>query len=127
MEQFYHTKTIEGEKPISFISRTLSKTEENYATNEKEMLAIVWALNSLRNFLYGAKIKIYTDHMPLTYALSPKNVNSKLKRWKSYIEEHDHEIFYKEGKANVVADALSRIRINNKSEINWKKIHKLIH
>uniref|UniRef100_A0AB38Z1M6 Polyprotein n=1 Tax=Chuta errantivirus TaxID=3078401 RepID=A0AB38Z1M6_9VIRU len=106
-------RTCQGERPISFISKSLSKTEENYATNEKEMLAIVWALNVFRNFIYGAKILIYTDHMPLTYAISPKNVNAKLKRWKSYIEEHDHEIFYKKGKSNHVADALSRIQINS--------------
>lgn len=105
--------TPDGERPITFISKSLSKTEENYATNEKELLAIVWALNSFRNFIYGAKVSIYTDHMPLTFAISPKNVNAKLKRWKAYIEEHNYEMFYKKGKANVVADALSRIQINS--------------
>lgn len=103
----------DGERPITFISKTLSSTEENYATNEKEMLAIVWALHSLRNFIYGQKIIIYTDHQPLTYAISPKNNNAKLKRWKAFLEEHDHEIHYKPGKANVVADALSRVQINS--------------
>lgn len=48
--------------------------------------------------------------MPLTFAISPKNVNAKLKRWKAYIEQHDYEMFYKKGKANVVADALSRAK-----------------
>lgn len=96
-------------KPVSFLSRTLNKTEESYATNEKEMLAIIWSLKSLRNFLYGSrKIKIYTDHQPLTYALSNKNTNSKLKRWKSILEEYNYELQYKPGKANVVADSLSR-------------------
>lgn len=103
----------DGERPITFISRTLSKPEENYATNEKEMLAVVWALGSLRNYIYGAKVKIYTDHLPLTFTISPKNNNAKLKRWKAYIEEHDYEMFYKPGKSNVVADALSRIQINS--------------
>lgn len=97
-------------KPISYLSRTLNKTEENYATNEKEMLAIIWSLNSLRNFLYGSrKVKIFTDHQPLTYALSNRNTNSKMKRWKAILEEYNHELQYKPGKANVVADALSRI------------------
>lgn len=103
----------DGERPITFISRALSKTEENYATNEKEMLAVVWALGSLRNFIYGAKVKIYTDHLPLTFTISPKNNNAKLKRWKAYIEEHDYEMYYKPGKSNVVADALSRIQYNS--------------
>lgn len=61
-------------RPIVFLSRTLSKPEEHYATNERELLAIVWALKSLRNYLYGSvKLKIFTDHLPLTYALNNKN------------------------------------------------------
>ena len=55
------------DRPITFISRTLSKSEESYAANEKEMLAIIWSLKSLRNYLYdSAKVKIFTDHQPLT-------------------------------------------------------------
>ncbi len=96
-------------KPITFISRTLTKAEENYATNEKELLAIVWALKTFKNYLYGpSSVKIFTDHQPLTYALSNRNTNSKLKRWKSILEEYNYEIKYKPGSTNVVADALSR-------------------
>lgn len=102
---------IGKDKPIAFISRSLNKTEEGYATNEKEMLAIVWALDNLRNYLYGAKkIKIYTDHQPLTYALGNRNFNAKLKRWKARIEEYNHELIYKPGRSNFVADALSRLK-----------------
>ena len=100
---------IGKDKPIHFASRTLSRTEEKYSVPEKEMLAIFWALQTFRNYLYGAKFKILTDHQPLTFALSPKNTNAKLKRWKAYLEEHDYEILYKPGKTNTVADALSRI------------------
>lgn len=97
------------DRPIAFISRTLRKPEENYATNEREMLAIIWALQNLRNYLYGtAKIKILTDHQPLTHALSNKNSNSKLRRWKAILEEYNYELQYKPGKSNIVADALSR-------------------
>lgn len=97
-------------RPITFLSRTLNRTEENYAANEKEMLAIIWALNSLRNFLYGSrKVKIFTDHQPLTHALSNKNTNAKMKRWKAILEEYNYELKYKPGTTNVVADALSRI------------------
>lgn len=102
----------DGERPITFISRTLSKAEENYATNEKEMLAIIWALDSLRNYVYGAEILIYTDHMPLTFAMSPKNNNTKMKKWMAYLDEHNRKIIYKPGRSNVVADALSRVQIN---------------
>ena len=55
-------------KPISMISRTLSRAEENYVSNEREILAIVRALQKLRNYLCGVKkINIYTDHQPLSY------------------------------------------------------------
>lgn len=99
---------IGKDRPITFISRTLSSTEENYATNEKEMLAIIWSLQKLRNYLYTAKINILTDHQPLTFALSNKNTNSKMKRWKAILEEYDYKLIYKPGSTNVVADALSR-------------------
>lgn len=100
-------------RPITMISRTLKRSEENYATNERELLAIVWALKKLRNYLYGAKcINIFTDHQPLTFAVSEKNTNAKIHRWKSFIEEHNAKITYKPGKENLVADALSRQQIN---------------
>lgn len=101
-------------RPITMISRTLSKTEENYATNERELLAIVWALQSLRHYLYGIQnIKIFTDHQPLIYAISEKNPNSKMKRWRAFIEEFSPKFFFKPGNENKVADALSRQFINN--------------
>ena len=99
---------IGKDRPIHFASRTLTRTEEKYSVPEKEMLTIFWALQTFRNYLYGSTFKVLTDHQPLTFALSPKNTNAKLKRWKSYLEEHDYEIQYKPGKTNVVADALSR-------------------
>lgn len=103
----------QGGKPVTMISRTLQDREINFATNERELLAIVWALKKLRNFLYGTKnLIIYTDHQPLTFAVSDKNTNAKLKRWKAFIDEHNAKIVYKPGKDNYVADALSRQAIN---------------
>lgn len=88
------------------------------------MLAIVWALQSLRMYLYGtAKVIIYTDHQPLTFALSSKNHNGKLKRWKSYLEEYNHELRYKPGTSNVVADALSRIPTNPQINSTTATVH----
>lgn len=100
----------QSDRPITFISRTLNKAEEHYAANEKEILAIIWALNSLRNYFCGsARVKICTDRQPLIYALSNHNTNSKMKRRKSILEEYNYELHYKPGKMNVVADALSRM------------------
>jgi len=74
------------------------------------MLAIVWALDNLRSYLYGAgSIKIFTDHQPLTFALGNRNFIAKLNRWKARIEKYNCELFYKPGKSNIVADALPRI------------------
>lgn len=104
----------QNKKPIAFISRTLNKTEQNYSTNEKELLAIVWSLQKLRNYLYGiADLTIYTDHQSLIFSISDKNPNTKLKRWKNFIEEYGAKLVYKPGHQNVVADALSRQQINN--------------
>lgn len=81
-------------RPITMISRTLSTTEENYATNERELLAIVWALKGLRHYLYGANnLNIFTDHQPLTFSISDKNPNAKLKRWRAFIEEYSPNFF----------------------------------
>lgn len=100
-------------RPISMISRTLKDSEANYATNERELLAIVWALAKFRHYLYGVKdINIFTDHQPLTFAVSEGNPNAKIKRWKARIDETGANMFYKPGKENHVADALSRQNVN---------------
>lgn len=100
--------TLNG-KPITMISRTLKDHELHFATNERELLAIVWALNNLRTYLYGEQnLNIYSDHQPLTFAVSDKNPNAKIKRWKTFIDDHIAKIFYKPGKEKNVADALSR-------------------
>lgn len=103
----------QNKHPNTFISRTLNPTEQNYATNEKGILAIVWALQKLRNYLYGiADLTIYTNHQSLIYSTSGKTPNTKLKRWENFIAEFGAEIKYKPGSQNVVTDALSRHQIN---------------
>jgi len=70
-------------------------------------------LAKLRHYLYAVKeINIFTDHQPLTFAVSESNPNAKIKRWKARIDESGARIFYKPGKNNLVADALSRQQFN---------------
>jgi len=63
--------------------------------------------------LYAVKdINIFTDHQPLTFAVSESNPNAKFKRWRARIDESGAKIFYKPGKENLVADALSTQQLN---------------
>lgn len=94
--------------PIHFISRALNKAEVNYSTTEKECLAVVWAVQQFRPYIYGKHFKIKTDHRPLTWLFSVKNPGSRLIRWRLRLEEYQYEIIYKKGVDNVVADELSR-------------------
>lgn len=104
---------IGNDRPICFASRTLSESEINYSTIEKELLAIVWATKYFRPYLFGRKFQIVTDHRPLTWLMSLKEPNSKLVRWRLKLEEYDYDIIYKKGTLNSNADALSRIKIGN--------------
>jgi len=107
------------DKPKMFISRTLSKAEESYSPNKKEMLAVIWSIQPLRNVLYGpTKIKIFTDQESLTHTTNPKSRNDQMKRWKAILEEYNHELLHTPGKANVVADALSRPPLQTHGELN---------
>lgn len=106
------------ERPIAFASRTLNDVETRYATNEKEALAIIWAVNKFQSYLHGAKFTLVTDHKPLTFIKS-SDKNMKILRWRLDLENYDYEVKYKEGKSNVVADALSRMPIEtNVNEID---------
>lgn len=74
-------------RPIKYILKTLSSTKQIYATNEKELFAIVRALKTLRHCLYTAKdMEIHTDYKPLAFAMSEKTINVKMKRWRALIE-----------------------------------------
>lgn len=105
---------IGKDRPVAYASRTLSESEQNYSTIEKEMLAIVWATKYFRPYLFGRKFKILSDHRPLQWLFSLKDPNSKLIRWRLKLEEYDYDIMYKKGKCNTNADALSRIEIHTK-------------
>lgn len=97
------------EKPIAFASRILSKAERNYATVERECLAIIWALQIFRTYIYGERIFLHTDHQPLKYLLQSERLTNRLARWALQLSEHNiEEIRYTRGKDNVVADVLSR-------------------
>jgi hypothetical protein len=97
--------------PIAYASRTLNNAERNYPTVQKELLAIVWECKYFRQYLYGRRFTIVTDHRPLTWIFSIKDPSSRLLRWRLKLEEYEYEVVHKKGSNNTNADALSRIHV----------------
>lgn len=106
--------------PICFASRTLNDHERNYSATERELLAIVWATNYFRPYLYGVKFEILSDHQPLKWLFVKsqcRELNPRLHRWLLKLSEFNLTVNYIKGKDNQVADFLSRID-NDSGEIN---------
>jgi hypothetical protein len=99
------------EPVIAYASRTLTAAEKNYGITELECLAIMWAVKYFRQYIYGSKLTIITDHSALTWLLnsSSESTNRRLERWKIMLSEYDFDIQYRKGSTNANADALSRI------------------
>ena len=95
-------------KVVAYASRQLKPHEKNYPTHDLELAAIVFALKIWRHYFYGEKCFIYTDHKSLKYLPSQRELNLRQRRWMELIKDYDCVIDYHTGKANVVADALSR-------------------
>jgi ribonuclease HI len=105
-------------KLVAYSSRQLKVNEKNYPTHDFELAAVVHALKTWRHYLYGQKCDIYTDHKSLKYVFTQSELNMRQRRWLELIKDYELEIHYHPGKANVVADALSR-----KSQVNMLAAH----
>ena len=100
----------QDEKPIAFYSRKLNPAQTRYTTTERELLSIVETLKEFRNILLGHQIIVWTDHKNLTCA----NFNTeRVMRWRLVLEEYGPELRYIKGEQNIVADALSRLGIDD--------------
>ncbi len=105
----------QNNKPIAFYSRKLNPAQTRYTTTERELLAIVETLKEFRNILLGQKIIVFTDHQNLTY----KNFNTdRVMRWRLILEEFGPALNYIKGEKNIVADALSRLELNDSKNSN---------
>ena len=105
-------------KVVACASRQLKPHEKNYPTHDLELAAIVFALKIWRHYLYGEKCFIYIDHKSLKYLPSQRELNLRQRRWMELIKDYDCVIDYHPGKANVVADALSRKTIQTLRTLN---------
>ena len=99
-------------KVVAYASRQLKPREQNYPTHDLELAVVVFALKILRHYLYGEKCRIYIDHKSLKYLLTQKDLNLRQRRWLELLKDYDCIIDYHPGKANVVANALSRKMIS---------------
>jgi hypothetical protein len=98
----------QNNRVIAYASRALWNHEQNYPTRDLDLAAVIHALKIWRHHLMGTKCNIYTDHKSLKYIFTQANLNMRQRRWLELIKDYDLEVHYHPGKANVVADALSR-------------------
>jgi hypothetical protein len=103
---------------VAYSSRQLKIHEKNYPTHDLELAAVVHALKTWRQYLYGQKCDIYTNHKSLKYIFTQSELNMRQRRWLELIKDYELEIHYHPSKANVVADALSK-----KSQVNMMVAH----
>ncbi|WJX17476.1 hypothetical protein P8452_07389 [Trifolium repens] len=99
-------------KVIAYASRQLKTHERNYPTHDLELAAIVFALKIWRHYLYGSKFTVLSDHKSLKYLFDQRDLNMRQRRWMEFLKDYDFELQYHPGKANVVADALSRKKLH---------------
>jgi len=95
---------------IYYASKVLNEAQLNYATTEKEMLAIVFALEKFWSYLIGSRVTIFTDHAAIKHLLAKADSKPRLIRWVLFLQEFDITIQDKRGSENVVADHLSRLK-----------------
>ncbi|WKA00159.1 hypothetical protein VitviT2T_018546 [Vitis vinifera] len=102
---------------IYYARKTLNEAQRNYTTTEKELLAVVFALDKFHAYLVGSFIIVFTDHSTLKYLLTKQDAKARLIRWILLLQEFDLQIRDKKGVENVVADHLSRLAIAHNSHI----------
>jgi hypothetical protein len=105
---------MQDNRVIAYASRALRTHEQNYPTHDLELAAVVHALKMWRHYLMGTHCNIFTDHKSLKYIFTQADLNMRQRRWLELIKDYDVEVHYHPGKANAVADALSR-----KSQCNF--------
>jgi hypothetical protein len=93
---------------ISYSLRQLRHHEEHYPTHDLELAAVVMALRTWHHYLHGNVVHIYTDHRSLKYIFTQRDLIMRQRRWLELIKEYKLEVHYHPGKANIIADVLSR-------------------
>ena len=102
---------------IYYAGKTPIEAKKNYTTIEKELMAVVFALEKFRSYLLGSKVIIFSDHSALRYLLAKKEAKPRLIKWILLLQEFDIKIRDKMGSKNIIADHLSRILMQESEPI----------
>ncbi|KAI3767952.1 hypothetical protein L2E82_18381 [Cichorium intybus] len=95
-------------KVISYASRQLETHKVNYTTHDFDLGAAVFALKIRRHYMYDTRCTVFTNHKSLQHIFNQKKLNMRQRKWVELLNDYECDIRYHLGKANVVADALSR-------------------
>jgi hypothetical protein len=102
---------------VAYALRQLKNHKKNYPTHDLELAIVVYALKIWRDYLYGEKCEIHTDHQSLKYLFTQRDLSMRQKRWLEVLKDYDSKMFYHHAKANVVADAMSRKYQENETDL----------
>jgi len=115
-------RTADGERPICFASRSLTKAEQNYSQLDHEGLSIVWAVKKMSDYIYGRYFTLVTDNRPIAAILSPNKatppmVAARLQRWSSFLSAYDYNIEQRSTQKHANADFLSRFPLQTLEKV----------
>ena len=105
---------MQSGRVVAYGSHQLKNHKQNYPTHDLELAVVVFTLKIWRHYLYGKEFEVYSDHKSLKYIFTQRDLNMRQRKWMEFLEDYDFTLYYHPGKANVVANALSR-----KSREHW--------
>ena len=113
----------EVERPIAYVSRSLKPAETRYAATHLEMLAVIYGINKFRHYVAGTKFILQTDHKALEGLMKSKDLQGRMARWVTSLQEYQFTLQYRKGSANANADTLSRLPVQH----TIGSIHQQLH
>ena len=99
---------MQSGRVVAYGSRQLNNHEKNYPTHDMELEVVVFALKIWGHYLYGEQFEMYSYHKIRKYIFTQRDLNMRQRGWMEFLDDYDFTLHYYTGKANVVADALSR-------------------
>ena len=99
---------MQSGRVVAYGSRQLKNHEQNYPTHDMDLAVVVYALKIWCHYLYGEEFEVYSYHKSLKYILTQRDLNMRQRRWMEFLEDYEFTLHCHPGKANVVADVLSR-------------------